>query len=379
MSPNADQTVSDAIAAIRSGDKERGRILLTQGLRLNPQHEQAWLWMSAVAETPEQQCECLERVLAINPQNSAARQGLKMFERTQAPSSLVSHLRQTSAAPMRDHIRLTDGMAEPMDASASRATSHRISTSVSRETPRTSAPERNPTARRCPQCGAALSYDDDSCAFCGSRVAHTQENDSSLSYTPVSSYPKRRALTRKDQRRLIGQTWKRTPVDHLLNWATISGSIILVFCIGMAIAPLFSATNESESGTIRQRILALYPLWLILPSVWGISAVNTIIEGVQSYRFSQALRAASAVAEAPILDVWHERGFEREPYIVAWELTASDGKGRPVQRRGAQQISKKLFHHLQQCDTVRVRFVPHQPDISALDPQWVAAIEQHIA
>ncbi|GIW03124.1 hypothetical protein [Roseiflexus sp.] len=96
-------------------------------------------------------------------------------------------------------------------------------------------------------------------------------------------------------------------------------------------------------------------------------------------RYSQALRGTSAVTDAPILDVWQERGYEGEPYIVAWELTASESKGRPVQHRGAQRISENLFYQLQRRDTVRVRFIPDQPAISALDPQWVAAIEQHSA
>ncbi|WP_157042737.1 hypothetical protein [Roseiflexus castenholzii] len=50
-----------------------------------------------------------------------------------------------------------------------------------------------------------------------------------------------------------------------------------------------------------------------------------------------------------------------------------------MQHRGAQRISENLFYQLQRRDTVRVRFIPDQPAISALDPQWVAAIEQHSA
>lgn len=285
--PNVDRTVNDAIAAIRSGDKERGRTLLIQALRVNPHNEQAWLWMTAIAQTPEQQRECLERVLAINPQNKVARQGLKMFE-----------------------------------------------------------------------------------MFQGSSV--------------VSSYPKRSTLTRKEQLRLAKQTWGKEPTDRLLNRETIFGSIVLVICIGMAIAPLFTMIDWSEfvwrTSPFPFMSLLMYLLWLLLPLTWGINGgVNTIIGGVQSYRFSQALRSASAVADAPILDVWQELGFDDEPYIVAWELTASDGKGHTVRQRGSQRISKELYHLLQQRDTVRVRFVPHQPTIAALDSQWVAAIKQNAA
>lgn len=384
MSPNADQTVNDAIAAIRSGDKDRGRILLTRALRLNPQHEQAWLWMSAVVETPEQQRECLNRVLAINPHNDTARQGLKMFERTQAPSAPVPHLGQTSPAAMHDHTRLTDGMAKPMDADAARATLHRVSTSVSRETSRPSTHECNPMAQRCPQCGAVLSYNDSSCAFCRSRVAHAAEPALASLHASSSSYPKRRALTSKDQRRLAGESEKRTGAAHIFNPTTIGGMLVLA----LGIAPIIFAFSEMASTDLDRLnalpvhmavVLALIAFSFSLPIAFAGIGVKLIVEGIQQYRYAQLLRTASAVTNAPILDVWQERGYEGEPYIVAWELTFSDGKGRPVQHRGAQRISKNLFHQLQRRDTVQVRFVPDQPAISTLDLQWVAAIEQHSA
>lgn len=259
--------------------------------------------MAAVVETPERQRECPERALTINPQNEIARRGLKTFATVRTSSSTVQHAGQISTIRQNEYTRSPDRSAYLTSPASSHAISHQPGAPVSRETPDAPAHAGISAIRRCPQCSAALSHIDDSCAFCGSRVAHAQENDSSLlSYPPVSSYLKRCPLTRKERLRLVKQTRKRTAVDRLLNTATISGSIVLVFCIGMAIAPLFIAIDES--GTIWQTNPALYLLWLILPSVWGISGgVNTIIRGVQSYRFSQALRLVSAVAEAPILNV----------------------------------------------------------------------------
>ncbi len=263
--PDADQTVNDAIAAIRSGDKERGRSLLAQVLRLNPYNEQAWLWMAAVVETPERQRECLERALTINPQNEIARRGLKTFATVRTSSSIVQHAGQMSTIRQNEYTRSPDRSAYLTSPASSHAISYQPGAPVSRETPDAPAPPGVSTTLRCPQCSAALSHIDDSCAFCSSRVARVQENVSSSPYTPVSSYPKRRSLTRKEQPRLVEQTWRRTPVDRLFNTATISGSIVLALCIGMATAPLFIAIDES--GTMCQTNPAMYLLWLILLSV----------------------------------------------------------------------------------------------------------------
>ncbi len=65
-----------AIAAVKAGDKAAGRRLLAAVLRDDPRNEAAWLWMSAATDSDEQRRACLERVLAINPDNPTARQGL---------------------------------------------------------------------------------------------------------------------------------------------------------------------------------------------------------------------------------------------------------------------------------------------------------------
>ena len=73
-----------AIAAIRSGDKETGKRLLAELIRNDPRNETAWLWMSSVIDSDERRRTCLERVLAINPRNETAKQGLETLRRKQA-------------------------------------------------------------------------------------------------------------------------------------------------------------------------------------------------------------------------------------------------------------------------------------------------------
>jgi hypothetical protein len=72
-----------AIATIRAGDKATGKLLLAQVLQAEPGNQTAWLWMSAVVDTDEERVQCLERVLAINPNNETAKQGLEALKQKQ--------------------------------------------------------------------------------------------------------------------------------------------------------------------------------------------------------------------------------------------------------------------------------------------------------
>ena len=74
---NPHDLLQQAITAARAGQKEEARRLLVQVLKANPRSEAAWLWMSAVVETPAERIHCLKQVLVINPQNEMARKGLR--------------------------------------------------------------------------------------------------------------------------------------------------------------------------------------------------------------------------------------------------------------------------------------------------------------
>jgi Tfp pilus assembly protein PilF len=55
-------TLQSAIASIRSGDTETGKLLLSEVIRNDPRNETAWLWMSSVIDTHEHRRFCLERI-----------------------------------------------------------------------------------------------------------------------------------------------------------------------------------------------------------------------------------------------------------------------------------------------------------------------------
>jgi hypothetical protein len=69
-------TLRQAIATAKEGRREEARHLLETVLDADERNEQAWLWLSGLVDSDEERAICLENVLAINPSNAAARQGL---------------------------------------------------------------------------------------------------------------------------------------------------------------------------------------------------------------------------------------------------------------------------------------------------------------
>ena len=74
MTENA--MLKEAIAAIHGGQRNRARDLLTRLLRADQNNPEYWLWMSAVVDTAQEQIFCLQSVVRLDPENSAARNGL---------------------------------------------------------------------------------------------------------------------------------------------------------------------------------------------------------------------------------------------------------------------------------------------------------------
>lgn len=71
--------LQEAIEAVRQGQASRARDLLTRLLRADSSNPEYWMWLSAVVETQKEQIFCLESVLRLDPENTAARQGLVLL------------------------------------------------------------------------------------------------------------------------------------------------------------------------------------------------------------------------------------------------------------------------------------------------------------
>jgi tetratricopeptide (TPR) repeat protein len=68
----AKQFLMQGIEAAKGGQKDQARQLFQNTLRLDPQNETAWLWMSSVARDNRERLFCLQNLLQINPQNEMA-------------------------------------------------------------------------------------------------------------------------------------------------------------------------------------------------------------------------------------------------------------------------------------------------------------------
>lgn len=79
MANESTSTLTEAIAAVRTGDRARARELLSRLLRAESQNAEYWIWMSAVVDLPRERIYCLESALKIDPTNRAAMRGLAIL------------------------------------------------------------------------------------------------------------------------------------------------------------------------------------------------------------------------------------------------------------------------------------------------------------
>jgi len=96
MSANVDAMVREGINAFKAGRKEEAKALLLKATELDQFNEDAWLWLSGLMDSNDDQRTCLENVLAINPNNERAKQGLSFLT---GQSSAGSSTKFTAGAP----------------------------------------------------------------------------------------------------------------------------------------------------------------------------------------------------------------------------------------------------------------------------------------
>ncbi len=81
---NIESILSLGVRTARSGNKAGARALFSALIRQRPDLVRAWLGMAGVATTLDEQRQALEQVLALDPDNQLARQGLaRLYERWQ--------------------------------------------------------------------------------------------------------------------------------------------------------------------------------------------------------------------------------------------------------------------------------------------------------
>jgi tetratricopeptide (TPR) repeat protein len=86
----ASKQLKQAVSAYKSGQKQKAQKLLARLVKAEPDNEEAWLWLAACIENPEQRQYCLKRVLTLNPKNVQARRALKKSEERQASQQAIT-------------------------------------------------------------------------------------------------------------------------------------------------------------------------------------------------------------------------------------------------------------------------------------------------
>src|SRR5512134_2878002 len=71
-----DALFQEAIEAVREGNKNRARELLTGLLKTDQNNATYWVWMSSTVDTTKERIYCLQTALKLDPENVAAKRGL---------------------------------------------------------------------------------------------------------------------------------------------------------------------------------------------------------------------------------------------------------------------------------------------------------------
>jgi len=79
--------LEQGIIAAKNGQQAQARALFQQVLLADDRNERAWLWMSEVADSPIERIACIERALAINPDNKTTQLALATLK-AQLPAQI---------------------------------------------------------------------------------------------------------------------------------------------------------------------------------------------------------------------------------------------------------------------------------------------------
>lgn len=99
------ELLKQGINAKKKGDVATARLLFSRALQLDPENENAWLWLASVAESSVQAEAMLERVLSINPFNLKAQQLYQQLQAKQPSKSKVMII--DHSATVRDLVAIT--------------------------------------------------------------------------------------------------------------------------------------------------------------------------------------------------------------------------------------------------------------------------------
>jgi hypothetical protein len=91
-----DELLQKAIGLVQMGDKNGAIAILRELVTKDPKNENAWLWLAACFDKPENKIHCLQNVLKINPDNQKAMQALKSLTTREVLEPELSKIVETN-------------------------------------------------------------------------------------------------------------------------------------------------------------------------------------------------------------------------------------------------------------------------------------------
>ena len=114
---NQDPILDQGIAAARAGEKSKALRLLTEAVRLNPNSEPGWLWLSSVLDSQQGRVYCLQKVLEVNPRNKLAQRGLASLLSADPATEAQPEPSDAKDLPLAAAVVVTTSTDEPPESS----------------------------------------------------------------------------------------------------------------------------------------------------------------------------------------------------------------------------------------------------------------------
>ena len=141
--------LQQGIAACKAGQRSDAQRILQQVVTLDPMNESAWLWLSSVVDSPEEQHYCLDHILSLNPNNIHAQKGIARLEQQAAQAAAPS---EADSPPQQD-LSNCPFCHRPMPAQRATCPHCRCDLVVA-----------------CPVCEARVDVEEPVCDVCGQRL-----------------------------------------------------------------------------------------------------------------------------------------------------------------------------------------------------------------